>query len=196
MEQVVLVDEEGHARGVMEKSAVHHANTPLHLGFSCYVLNNEDQLLLTRRALGKKTWPGVWTNSCCGHPHPGESLVRSVQRRLGQELGIGTADITLILPGFRYAARMDNGVREHEWCPVFRAYTVAEPAPDPAEVAETRWIAWPAFSEEVASGALTVSPWCALQVPQLAALGPDPRRWPTGDAAALPAAARLVEQTF
>ena len=51
MEEVVLVDEEGYARGVAEKSAVHHANTPLHLGFSCYVLNNEDQLLLTRRAL-------------------------------------------------------------------------------------------------------------------------------------------------
>ena len=80
MEEVVLVDEEGYARGVAEKSAVHHANTPLHLAFSCYLLNNEDHLLLTRRALGKKTWPGVWTNSCCGHPYPGERLERSVQQ--------------------------------------------------------------------------------------------------------------------
>ena len=193
MEEVVLVDDEGHARGVTDKSAVHHANTPLHLGFSCYLLNSEDQLLLTRRALDKKTWPGVWTNSCCGHPYPGEPLVHSVQRRLRQELGIGTADITLILPGFRYRARMDNGVRENELCPVFRAYTDAEPAPDPAEVADTRWIAWSAFSEEVASGERAVSPWCTLQVPQLAALGPHPRRWPRGDGAALPAAAHLLD---
>src|SRR5712675_2623279 len=146
MEEVVLVDEDGHARGAMEKSAVHHANTPLHLGFSCYLLNNKDQLLLTRRALDKKTWPGVWTNSCCGHPYPAERLVRSVQRRLRQELGIDTADISLMLPGFRYRARMDNGVRENELFPVFPAYTDAEPAPDPAEVADTRWIAWSAFS--------------------------------------------------
>ena len=191
MEEVVLVDEEGHARGVMEKSGVHHANTPLHLGFSCYLFNNQDQLLLTRRALDKKTWPGVWTNSCCGHPYPGEPFVRSVQRRLRQELGIVTADIALVLPGFRYRARMGNGVQENELCPVFRAYTDAEPAPDPAEVAGTRWIAWSAFSEKVAGGELAVSPWCMLQVPQLAALGPRPRQWPTGDPAALPEAARF-----
>src|SRR3979409_2139819 len=149
MEEVVLVDEEGSARGVMEKSTVHHANTPLHLAFSCYLFNNEDQLLLTQRAVAKKTWPGVWTNSCCGHPSPGERLERSVQRRLGQELGIGTADITLILPGFRYQARMDNGTLENELCPVFRAYTDAQPIPDPAEVAGVQWIAWSTFSEEV-----------------------------------------------
>jgi isopentenyl-diphosphate delta-isomerase len=116
-----------------------------------------------------------------------------VRRRLRQELGIGTAEITLILPGFRYRARMDNGVRENELCPVFRAYTDAEPAPDPVEVADIRWIAWSAFSEEVASGERVVSPWCTLQVPQLAALGPDPRQWPKGDEAALPAAARLLD---
>src|SRR5207244_1180317 len=136
MEEVVLVDGEGHARGVMEKSAVHHANTPLHLAFSCYLVNSEDHLLLTRRALGKKTWPGAWTNSCCGHPYPGERLDRSVQRRLREELGIGTADITLILPSFRYRARMDDGVLENELCPVFRAYTGDQPVPDPAEVAD------------------------------------------------------------
>jgi isopentenyl-diphosphate delta-isomerase len=192
VEEVVLVDEEGRAQGVMEKSAVHHANTPLHLAFSCYLLNNEDHLLLTRRALGKKTWPGVWTNSCCGHPYPGERLERSVQRRLREELGVGAADIALILPTFRYRARMDNGLLENELCPVFRAYTDARPAPDPAEVADTRWIAWSAFSEEVARGERAVSPWCRLQVAQLAALGPRPHRWPRGDAAALPAVAHFL----
>ena len=114
-----------------------------------------------------------------------------MQRRLRQELGIETGDITLILPSFRHRARMDNGVLENELCPVFRAYTDAQPAPDPAEVADTRWIAWSAFCEEVASGERAVSPWCTLQVAQLAGLGPHPREWPKGDSAALPAVARL-----
>ena len=87
---------------------------------------------------------------------------------------------------------MDNGVLENELCPVFRAYTDAQPAPDPAEVAGTQWVAWPAFSEEVASGERAVSPWSRLQVAQLAALGSHPRQWAEGDAAALPAVARLL----
>ena len=125
MENVVLLDETGFARGTAAKAAVHHARTPLHLAFSCYLFNDAGQFLLTRRAESKRTWPGVWTNTCCGHPLPGEPVADSVRRRLRQELGIAAADLVLVLPRFRYQAQMANGVVENEVCPVYAAYSDA-----------------------------------------------------------------------
>ena len=189
MEHVVLLDEAGSARGSAAKATVHHAQTPLHLAFSAYLFNAAGQFLLTRRAESKHTWPGVWTNTCCGHPLPGEPIPRSVRRRLREELGIGAAELVLVLPGFRYQARMANGVLENEICPVYAAYSDEAPAPDPAEVAEARWVDWARFCAAARAGRQPVSPWCAMQLPELTALGPDPLAWAPADAAALPPAA-------
>ena len=145
MESVVLLDEAGQASGTADKVAVHHDRTPLHLAFSCYLFNQAGQFLLTRRAESKRTFPGVWTNTCCGHPLPGEPMSDSVLRRLRDELGISSAKLTLLLPRFRYQARMHNGVLENEVCPVYAAYADELPDPDPAEVAEARWVDWDEF---------------------------------------------------
>jgi len=189
VESVVLLDETGYASGTAVKTAVHHAQTPLHLAFSCYLFNSGGQFLLTRRAESKRTWPGVWTNTCCGHPQPGESLSGSVQRRLRQELGIGAAKVTLVLPRFRYEARMANGVRENEVCPVYAAYSDLPSEPDPAEVAEVGWVDWGEFCDAVRTGRQPVSPWCAMQLAELTAFGSRPLTWPPADAADLPPAA-------
>ena len=78
-DHVVLLDDDGNPIGTAPKSSVHGPDTALHLAFSCHVLNSEGQVLLTRRALSKRTWPGVWTNSFCGHPRPAEPVLSAVR---------------------------------------------------------------------------------------------------------------------
>jgi len=189
-ELVVLVSADGHATGTAPKATVHHADTPLHLAFSVYLFDDRGSLLVTRRARAKATFPGVWTNSACGHPAPGEPVEDAVLRRARDELGLDVLDLRLVLPRFSYRAEMDGTV-EWELCPVLtgRVPGVApEPGPDPTEVEDVRWVAWEAFAADVLSGGRTVSTWCREQVAELNALGPDPSAWPTADPADLPPA--------
>jgi isopentenyl-diphosphate delta-isomerase len=194
MEEVVLLDEQGRGIGAADKATVHHHETPLHLAFSSYVFNGRGELLVTRRARSKKTWPGVVTNSCCGHPAPGEPFAEAVARRLGDELGLPAPRVDLLLPSFRYRAVMPDGVVENEMCPVFRVVTDEAPTLSPLEVDEYGWVSWPLFVSLVTVGELTVSPWCREQVDQLIGLGPDPLGWPVADDAGLPPAARAVAE--
>jgi isopentenyl-diphosphate delta-isomerase len=190
VEEVVLLDEAGHAIGTAPKATTHHADTPLHLAFSCYVFDADGRLLLTRRALDKPTFPGVWTNTVCGHPGPGEALVDAVTRRAAQELGLALTDVRLALPAFRYTATMPNGVRENELCPVFTAATTSEPTPEPSEVADVEWVAWPEFRDAVLAGEREVSVWCAAQVAALAAHEDGEGRFAPASEEDLPPAAR------
>jgi isopentenyl-diphosphate delta-isomerase len=188
IERVVLLDESGRAIGNAPKHSVHNAHTPLHLAFSCYVFDGAGRLLVTQRAFAKATWPGVWTNTVCGHPAPGEGIAAAVRRRVGEELGIGLDDLRVVLPRYRYRAVMTNGTVENEMCPVFVAWTSDEPDADPVEVAATTWVAWADFRSEVVDGTRDVSPWCLDQVGQLAGLGDDPRTWSDTPRSELPLA--------
>lgn len=190
VEQVVLLSEEGRPTGVAPKHEVHHRDTPLHLAFSCYVFDGDGSLLLTRRALHKPTWPGVWTNSFCGHPAPGEDLVEAVLRRAFQELGVRLDEVQLVLPGFRYEAEMPDGVRENEMCPVFTAVTRDEVAPAPEEVAAADWVQWRSFRDDVTAGIRDVSPWCRQQVMDLSRQETGDGRFRTASPEQLPLAAR------
>lgn len=190
VEEVVLLDETGTRIGTEDKRVVHSAHTPLHLAFSCYVFDGEGRLLVTRRALDKATFPGVVTNTLCGHPAPGEPLLDAVSRRAGEELGIRLGAVRVVLPRFRYRATMANGTTENEMCPVTTAVTLDQPTVDPAEVDETTWLPWVDFRDDVLAGRLQVSHWCGEQVRQLALFGDDTRGWPTGAWSDLPPAAR------
>ena len=184
-EKIVLLSADGRAVGTAPKVASHHRSTPLHLAFSCYLVDGDGRVLITQRAHAKPTWPSVWTNSCCGHPAPRESLRRAVSRRTRTELGVGVEDLTLVLPRFRYRAVMPNGVVEHEQCPVVRARPVGGVRPHPGEVAASGWRAW-ADCIDLARQP-TASPWFRDQVAQLAELG-EPGDWPQADPASLPPA--------
>ncbi|GAA2745254.1 isopentenyl-diphosphate Delta-isomerase [Terrabacter aerolatus] len=189
-ELVVLVSADGHATGTAPKATVHHADTPLHLAFSVYLFDDAGSLLVTRRALAKATFPGVWTNSACGHPAPGEPVEDAVGRRARDELGLDVHDLRLVLPRFSYRAEMD-GVVEWELCPVLAGRVdglAPRPAPDPTEVEAAEWVPWREFADDVRNGRREVSSWCREQVIELVDLGPEPVDWPTGDVIDLPAA--------
>lgn len=192
-ELVVLLDDAGRAIGTAPKRTVHHRHTPLHLAFSCYVFDAAGRLLLTRRALHKPTFPGVWTNSVCGHPLPAEGLEEAVRRRAHDELGLRLVDLQLALPGFRYEAVMADGVRENEMCPVFVATTTDEVRTSADEVAAVEWVPWQAFRDEVLAGVREVSPWCREQVPLLHGRELAEGRLGGGDWAQVPPAARPPE---
>ena len=87
-ELVVLVDNNNNPIGTAEKDTVHTTDTPLHRAFSLFIFNSHNQVLLTKRASSKKTFPGVWTNTVCGHLAPEETPVAAATRRLQEELGI------------------------------------------------------------------------------------------------------------
>nr|WP_240757446.1 isopentenyl-diphosphate Delta-isomerase [Nakamurella flava] len=187
-EQVVLVDDAGQPIGVAPKSTVHGPTTPRHLAFSCYLFADDGlvpgpsgptlaaggaapRLLMTHRAATKSTFPGVLTNTCCGHPAPGESLVDAATRRLVYELGIDPADVPaldLVLPDFSYRA-FDGQVEENEFCPVLigvvPAGLVTRPRAD--EVDDVQWWAW---ADVLAAAADTDSPLSAWARRQVTAL--------------------------
>ncbi|HSM49870.1 MAG TPA: isopentenyl-diphosphate Delta-isomerase [Thermoanaerobaculia bacterium] len=158
-ELVVLVDEAGRAIGTAPKAEVHHEATPLHRAFSLFLFDERGRTLLQRRSRAKRTWPGVWSNSCCGHPMPGEESEEAARRRLREELGLAEEGLETMLPGFRYRAE-EGGVVENELCPVLVARPVGLPAPDPEEVMELQWVDWVALLARVRERPESLSPWC------------------------------------
>jgi isopentenyl-diphosphate delta-isomerase len=168
-ERVVLLDEDGTPVGTASKATVHDGDTPLHLAFSCHLRDADGRLLVTRRALSKRTWPGVWTNSFCGHPAPDEDMASAIARRANDELGVTITDLRLVLPDFRYRATDASGVVENEICPVYVAVTLDEVQPDPDEVAEYRWIEADDLEVAASMAPWAFSPWLNLQLVELAA---------------------------
>ncbi|WP_105032933.1 isopentenyl-diphosphate Delta-isomerase [Arthrobacter ruber] len=177
-EVVVLLAEDGSPVGTHAKSTVHTLDTPLHLAFSTHVFDDRGRILVTRRALSKKAWPGVWTNSFCGHPAPGEAFEDAVDRRAAQELGFTVRDVRAALPDFRYRAVDASGIVENEICPVYTAVADGAVDPLPEEVMDFQWVDAAELVRAVTATPWAFSPWLTLQLPLLypqGAAGPGPR---------------------
>jgi isopentenyl-diphosphate delta-isomerase len=162
-ELVVLLDDDGTPCGTAPKSEVHHEHTPLHLAFSCWLFDDAGRTLLTRRAAVKRTWPGVWTNSFCGHPGPGEEPADALRRRALDELGCTVRDVEPLLPDFRYRAVMDDGTVENEICPVFTARLASAPQPNPDEIDGLMWVPLPDVARMIHDEPERLSPWMREQ---------------------------------
>ncbi len=159
MELVVLVDDQNNVLGTKPKDEVHTKDTPLHRAFSLFLFNSKKQLLVTKRAASKKTFPGVWTNTICGHLAPNESTVQAATRRLKEELGITGAEVKEVAP-YRYRFADKNGIVENEICPIHVGHFDGTPTPNPSEVDDWKWIDWNVFLEEIKTNPAPYSPWC------------------------------------
>lgn len=169
-EQIVFVDEEGTPTGETgPKLDSHTGSTKLHLAFSCYIFRPSDnRFLVTQRAKTKKVWPGVWTNSLCGHPAPNESIEEAIRRRAEEELGIQAIEsLTCVLPKYRYITPPYNGIIENEFCPVYVAYVSADIKRNPDEVETFKWIEWSEYVGMLTDGVTETSFWAKDQYKQL-----------------------------
>ncbi|AZG46584.1 isopentenyl-diphosphate Delta-isomerase [Gordonia insulae] len=172
---VVLIDADRRPRGTAPRRTVHGPDTPLHLAFSCHVVDGEGRILITRRALGKRTWPGVWTNSYCGHPRPGETVEDAVRRYAPRELGFEVYDLQAVLPDFRYRAVDASGTVENEICPVYVARANGHPEPNPDEVMDFVWADIADVWSLAERSPWALSPWFVEQILSLGT-GRDPYR--------------------
>ena len=166
-DHVILLDPDGSPRGLAPRATVHSIDTPLHLAFSCHLVREDGAVLLTRRALSKRSWPGVWTNAFCGHPRQGETVEEAISRHAFVELGLQVRQLRRVLPDFRYRAVDASGVVENEVCPVFTAIPQGEPVPSPEEVMELRWVKADELAELVRLAPWTLSPWAVARLEQL-----------------------------
>src|SRR5215469_16097486 len=130
-EPLILVDEDNRALGTASKLAIHEAGL-LHRAFSIFMVDGRGRILLQQRNPRKYHSGGLWANSCCGHPRPGERTVTAARRRLNEELGVSDP----LAFGFfaRYQAELDHGMRENELVYVYFGRLLSETKPDPAEV--------------------------------------------------------------
>lgn len=141
-EHVILVDGRDRAVGSAEKLTAHRSPL-LHRAVSVFLFNPSGKLLLQRRAAGKYHSPSRWSNTCCGHPRPGEGSLEAAARRLREEMGI----LCPLRPigAFRYRIELEPGLWEHEYDHVFTGVYDGSPAPTPApgEVEGWCWVEVP-----------------------------------------------------
>lgn len=136
-EKVVLVNEQDEVIGIEDKTRAHMLGA-LHRAFSVFVINAAGQLLVQKRALTKYHSRGLWSNTCCGHPRPDEALEKAALRRLREEMGFYSRLTELFT--FIYRANLEDGFIENEYDHVLVGSFDGIPKPNPAEIADWRWV--------------------------------------------------------
>ena len=164
VENVVLVDPEDRPLGTMEKMEAHRQGV-LHRAFSVFVFNSKGDLLLHRRAKEKYHSGGLWTNTCCSHPRPDETVVEAAQRRLVEEMGMRCQ----LEPKFSfvYRADLDHGMIEHELDHVLIGYSDVPPEPNPEEVCETRYMPVREVEADIAAHPDHYTAWFKICFPEV-----------------------------
>jgi isopentenyl-diphosphate delta-isomerase len=160
-ERVILVDENDREVGTMEKLEAHERGA-LHRAISIFVFDPEGRVLLQRRAMGKYHCPGLWANTCCSHPRPGETPLMAARRRLGEELGM-SCDLRFV-GKVLYEAPVGNGLIEHELVSAFIGHSTVPVVPDPSEVMEVRHVDPEALRREIEEAPERFAPWFKIYV--------------------------------
>jgi len=156
MEQVVLVNDHDEVTGVMEKMEAHRTGS-LHRAFSVLLFNSHGEMLLQKRAQTKYHSSGLWTNTCCSHPRPGEALEEAARRKLRQEMGI-EANPRFAFK-FQYKAPLDNQLIEHEIDHVFIGQFDGEPVLNEHEAEDWKFVDLHSLKQQVHTDPQQFTPW-------------------------------------
>lgn len=147
--------------GIADKRVVHQTPGRLHLAFSIFVFTSKGELLLQRRSDVKHLFASLWSNSCCSHPQPNESIELAAQRRIGEELGMAL-DVES-LGTFEYRAYdKQSGLTEHELVHVFAGVSDETPKPNPEEIRETRALPLSFVLADLSRNPASYTPWFRL----------------------------------
>lgn len=161
---LILVNELDHPIGTAGKMEVHREGL-LHRAFSVFVFNTDGKLLLQKRAEGKYHSAGLWTNTCCSHPAPGEDTLEAAKRRLQEEMGFVT-ELHKIFE-FTYKADFDNGLTEHEYDHVFAGIYDGAIHPDKAEVQDTALLTLEEIEKRIQTSPSEYTEWFKIAFPLL-----------------------------
>lgn len=164
MEEVILVDQHDTPLGTMEKLEAHQKGL-LHRAFSVFIFTSDGELLLQKRALHKYHSAGLWTNTCCSHPRPGEEILAAANRRLKEEVGISAPLVHRT--AFVYKSEFENGLTEHEYDHVFVGMSDADPEINEEEVAELRYATIEDIKQEIARHPEQFTTWFKIAIAEL-----------------------------
>jgi len=159
MESVILVNEHDEEVGTMEKLRAHKEGK-LHRAFSVLIFNSKGELLLQKRAASKYHSGGLWSNTCCSHPQPGETILEAANRKLLQEMGI-EADLTLAHK-FIYKAKLDNQLTEYECDHVIVGYFDGEPILNRHEAEDYKFLPVSAIQQDALANPDQYTCWFKL----------------------------------
>ncbi|MER3464163.1 MAG: isopentenyl-diphosphate delta-isomerase [Chitinophagaceae bacterium] len=162
--EVILVNEQDEALGVMEKMEVHQQGF-LHRAFSIFIFNKEGRMLLQQRAAGKYHGAHLWTNACCSHPYPDEEVIGAAQRRLQEELGFTTSLDEIF--SFTYKAEVENNLIEHEYDHVFTGFYDGVIIPNPSEVEAYKYEEMTTLVQDIKNEPQKFTSWFKIAFPRV-----------------------------
>lgn len=163
-EEVILVDEQDKAIGSMEKLEAHKQGV-LHRAFSVFIFNSENEMLLQQRAFTKYHSAGLWTNTCCSHPRPGEKTPDAANRRLAEEMGIQTK--LEHKTSFTYKTKFENELTEHEFDHVFTGISQTDPVINKEEVNAFKWMSLEKVKEEIKTKPGEFTSWFKIAIEKI-----------------------------
>lgn len=163
-EQMILVNEQDDEIGYGDKLSVHQSGL-LHRAFSVFIFNSHGELLLQQRAETKYHSPGLWTNTCCSHPRPGELTLDACKRRLKEEMGM-LCDPEFSF-SFIYKYQFTNGLTEHEFDHVFIDISDDQPILNKDEVKSWKYIGLNELDSDISDNPDNYTPWLKICLPKL-----------------------------